>query len=57
MRASESDHSLSPRIRQLIDDMRAEWLELDRRIAAFDNEFAHMPEAMRTRGAWQLSPA
>ena len=40
MRVSESDHSLSPRIRQLIDDMRAEWLELDRRIAAFDNEFA-----------------
>jgi transposase len=40
MRISDSDHSLSPRIRQLIDDMRAEWLELDRRIAAFDNEFA-----------------
>src|SRR6478609_11053935 len=32
MRVSDSDHSLSPRIRQLIDDMRAEWLELDRRI-------------------------
>ncbi len=40
MRVSDSDHSLSPRIRQLIDDMRAEWLELDRRIAVFDNEFA-----------------
>src|SRR5579863_932021 len=40
MRVSDSDHSLSPRIRQLIDDMRAEWLELDRRIAGFDNEFA-----------------
>jgi len=40
MKVSGSDHSLSPRIRQLIDDMRAEWLELDRRIAAFDNEFA-----------------
>jgi transposase len=40
MRVSDSDHSLSPRIRQLINDMRAEWLELDRRIAVFDNEFA-----------------
>jgi transposase len=36
----ESDVTLSPRMRQLIDDMRAEWRELDRRIAAFDNEFA-----------------
>lgn len=31
---------LSPRIRLLIDDMRAQWSELDRRIAAFDAEFA-----------------
>jgi transposase len=37
---SDDDHSLSPRIRRLIDDMRAEWLELDRRVAAFDDEFA-----------------
>src|ERR1700686_5051811 len=36
----DSDTSLSPRTRRLIDDMRAEWSELDRRIAAFDNEFA-----------------
>ena len=36
----ESDAALSLRIRQLIEDMRAEWRELDRRIAAFDNEFA-----------------
>jgi transposase len=40
MVALESDLSLSSRIRRLIDDMRAEWLELDRRIAAFDSEFA-----------------
>ena len=40
MMASADDHSLSPRIRRLIGDMRAEWLELDRRIATFDNEFA-----------------
>jgi len=38
--ASDDDHSLSPRIRRLIDDVRAEWVELDRRIATFDNEFA-----------------
>ncbi|HYZ60991.1 MAG TPA: IS110 family transposase [Acetobacteraceae bacterium] len=31
---------LSPRIRSLIDDMRAEWAELDRRIAALEDEFA-----------------
>lgn len=36
----EDDISLSGRIRRLIDDMRAEWLELDQRIAAFDTEFA-----------------
>jgi len=30
---------LSPRMRLLIDDMRAQWCELDRRIAAFDAEF------------------
>ncbi len=36
----ESEVSLSPRVRRLIDDMRAEWRELDRRISAFDNEFA-----------------
>ncbi len=35
----DSDAPLGPRVRQLIDDMRAEWLTLDRRIAAFDNEF------------------
>src|SRR4051812_156030 len=29
---SDSDHSVSPRMRQLIDDMRAEWLKLDQRI-------------------------
>ena len=26
--------------RSLVEDMRAEWRELDRRIAAFDDEFA-----------------
>ena len=36
----DSGPSLSTRLRRLIEDMRAEWRELDRRIAAFDNEFA-----------------
>ena len=31
---------LSPRVRLLIEDLRAEWRELDRRIQAFDEEFA-----------------
>jgi len=31
---------LSPRILTLVADARAQWLELDRRIAAFDAEFA-----------------
>ncbi|HVI90575.1 MAG TPA: IS110 family transposase [Dongiaceae bacterium] len=32
--------ALSMRTRALVEDMRAEWRELDRRIAAFDEEFA-----------------
>src|SRR6516165_2639533 len=36
----EIDESLSPRMQALIEDMRAEWRGLDRRIAAFDDEFA-----------------
>ena len=40
MLEQDSDPTLSPRMRQLIEDMRAEWRELDRRITAFDNEFA-----------------
>jgi transposase len=31
---------LSPRTRLLVEDQRAEWRELDRRIEAFDDEFA-----------------
>jgi transposase len=34
------DEQLSPRVRLLIADMRAEWEALDRRIEAFDAEFA-----------------
>jgi transposase len=32
--------ALSPRTRLLVEDQRAEWRELDRRISAFDEEFA-----------------
>jgi len=35
-----SDGPLSPRVRALVEDMRTEWRELDRRIEAFDDEFA-----------------
>jgi transposase len=35
-----NDVRLSPRIQSLIVDMRAEWTALDRRITAFDDEFA-----------------
>lgn len=31
---------LSPRTRRLVEDMQAEWREMDRRIEAFDEEFA-----------------
>ncbi len=34
--------ALSPRIRLLIEDLRAEWRVLDERIAAFDGEFVRM---------------
>jgi transposase len=34
------ERQLSPRVRALLEDMRAKWRELDRRIEAFDNEFA-----------------
>jgi transposase len=37
---AEGEVPLSPRTRQLVDDMRAQWAELDRRIEAFDDEFA-----------------
>jgi transposase len=38
----EDDIRLSPRMRLLVEDMRAEWRELDERIAAFDAEFVRM---------------
>ncbi len=40
--ADEDDPLLSPRMRVLIEDLRAEWRNLDERIAAFNAEFAHL---------------
>lgn len=40
--ADEGDPGLSPRMRLLVEDLRAEWRGLDARIAAFDTEFVRM---------------
>lgn len=40
--AGEEGGGLSPRMRLLVEDLRAEWRELDARIAAFDAEFVRM---------------
>lgn len=40
--ADEEDDRLSERMRLLVEDLRAEWRQLDARIAAFDAEFARM---------------
>jgi transposase len=37
---AEVEIPLSPRTQALVEDMRAEWRELDRRISAFDDELA-----------------
>lgn len=44
---------LSPRIRLLLADMRAEWCELDRRIGMFDDEF--VADARRDEAARRVS--
>ena len=55
--------SIGPRMRRLIDDMRAQWLELDQRIAALDNEFAAYARSdvkarrLSKPDGWRLSPA
>jgi len=40
--ADEADGTLSSRMRLLVEDLRAEWRQLDQRIAALDREFAGM---------------
>ena len=43
--ADEEHGALSGRIRLLVEDLRAEWRQLDKRIAAFDAEFANMAKS------------
>jgi transposase len=40
--------TLSPRTRALVQDMRAEWAELDERIKAYDDEFAALAKTDET---------
>jgi transposase len=40
MMAQEGENGLSQRMRLLIEDMRAQWAEMDRRIGAFDDEMS-----------------
>ena len=49
--------SLSPRTRLLIEDQRAEWREVDRRIQAFDEEFALQARTDETARCSLRSPA
>ncbi len=51
--ADEDDGRLSERMRLLVEDLRAEWRQLDARIAAFDAEFARM--AREDEAARQLA--
>ena len=44
-------------MRTLIADMRVQWEELDRRIRAFDVEFAAFLPETQTRDFWRRSPA
>jgi transposase len=47
---ADEQNGLSPRVRHLIEDLRAEWRELDRRIGEFDSELtgtARQVEACR----------
>lgn len=54
----EEGLAVSQRLRMPIEDMREEWRVLDRRIAAFDDEFAaHAKNDEEPPGAWRLSPA
>ena len=49
---------LSSRVRLLIDDMRAQWRELDQRIGAFDAEFVAAARSDGQRQSdWRPSPA
>jgi transposase len=45
---AKEQERLSPRTRLLVEDLRAEWRELDRRISSFDDEFAAQARADET---------
>ncbi len=45
--ADEEDARVSGRMRLLVEDLRAEWRQLDARTAAFDGEFARMARERR----------
>jgi transposase len=47
MLADESN-GLSPRMRRLIEDLREEWRDFDRRIEAIDAELVEFPSTMKT---------
>jgi transposase len=47
---------LSSRIRLLIEDMRAQWRELDRRVAEFDGEFVAAAAARQQQGGYRPFP-
>jgi transposase len=49
----DGEVALGPRVCALIKDMREEWCDLDRRICAFDNEFA--ARAREDEGARRLA--
>ena len=40
-------------MQSLIADVRAQWQELDRRIAVFDAEFAAFSKETKMRGDWR----
>jgi len=44
-RPDGTDPGLNPRVLRLVADMRIEWVELDRRIAAYDEKFAAFAKA------------
>lgn len=48
LEASAMDLPLSPRAKLLVHDLRSEWRELDRRIEAYDDEFAAQVRADET---------
>ena len=51
--ADKDNSQLLPRMRDLIEDLRAEWRGLDDRIAAFDAEFVRLAREDVAPGVWR----